>query len=535
MDQTAHLQTVALVSLGCPKNLVDSERMLGLLSSGGVVPVESADDADVVVINTCGFLEDAKEESLEVIEQAAVLRRSGKVKRLIVAGCLVQRHRDEIMTWCPDVDALVGVFDREHILEAVTGSSPRIEAAPEDEPVPPYWIARNALEAAESQGVNTVNLTVRGRSARTAGAEVRALGYYESDAARFRLTPRHYAYLRMSEGCNQNCTFCTIPSIRGKMRSKPIDHILAEARELMADGAFELNLIGQDTTSYGDDTGYEPGLAGLLTELNDCMAQEQGAGWIRLMYAYPSNFTDAMIDAIASLPHIVKYVDMPLQHINDRILTTMRRNTSRLQICTLLDKLRERIPGLAIRTTFITGFPGESEAEHEELVEFVGSFGFDMMGVFPFSPEPGTPAYKLQQQHPELVIPADVVKRRHHELMTVQQQIAFEQAEYLASLYQEAVVGTQPGVTEALESAVQFDVLIEKQDEESETDLEGPDAGNRRRSVGRCYHQAPEVDSVTFVDAQTWLAPGDLVRCAIVDSQEYDLVGRPVSELLAGS
>lgn len=528
--------TVALVSLGCPKNLVDSERMLGLLSAGGIVPIDAADAADVVIINTCGFLEEAKDESLEVIEQIAALRRSGRVRRLVVAGCLVQRHREELLKWCPDVDALVGVFDREHILQAVTGRVDHIRGASEPSPVPPYWISRNALEAAESQGISTVNLTVRGHTAARGSAPSQALGYYESDTARFRLTPRHYAYLRMSEGCNQNCTFCTIPSIRGRMRSKPIDYILDEARELLADGTFEINLIGQDTTSYGEDIAYDAGLAGLLHALNDCVEQERGSaggGWIRLMYAYPSNFTDEMIDAIASLPHVVKYVDLPLQHINDRILTAMRRNTSRKQICTLLDTLRDRIPGLAIRTTFITGFPGETEAQHEELLDFVNEYGFDMMGVFPYSPEPGTPAYRMQQQHPDLIIPADVAQRRRHELMSAQQSIAFEQAAYLASPYQQACEDGADTHT-VLESSLQFDVLIDKEDDESQDPPRG-DGQPVRRYIGRCYHQAPEVDSVTAVASQQPLTVGSLVRCVIVDSDGYDLVALPLADLTAAT
>jgi ribosomal protein S12 methylthiotransferase len=251
-----------------------------------------------------------------------------------------------MLEWCPDIDAMIGVFDRDRILEAVSGS--RADRSDLSTPVPVYSsIAANATVAwqqrnAPNDSIQDVSLTVKGQ------------GYFEDDTSRLRLTPRHYAYLRMSEGCNQNCAFCTIPSIRGKMRSKPVDHLIAEMQELIRDGAFELNLIGQDTTSYGEDIGYKPGLAGLLRELDKAAAQATGGSlpgaWLRLMYAYPSAFTDEMIDAIAALPRIVKYIDMPLQHINDRVLDSMRRKTSRKLIETLLAKLRNRIPGIAIRT-----------------------------------------------------------------------------------------------------------------------------------------------------------------------------------------
>ena len=274
------IDTVAFVSLGCPKNLVDSEKMLGLLAEDGLLPIGDETQADAIVINTCGFLEASKDESVGEINRAAELKKAGQIKRIIVAGCLVQRHRAKMLQWCPDIDAMIGVFDRDRIVEAVRGSRPTQKDIGVELPIYSS-IAANATVAKEHRGIE-------GR------------GYFESDATRLRLTPRHYAYLRVSEGCNQNCAFCTIPSIRGKMRSKPVDAILNEARELMADGAFELNLIGQDTTSYGNDIGYKPGLSGMLKEL-DKLAGEQGGAWLRLMYAYPSCFTDKMIDSMASL------------------------------------------------------------------------------------------------------------------------------------------------------------------------------------------------------------------------------------------
>lgn len=496
------VRTVAFVSLGCPKNLVDSEKMLGLLAEDGLTLTADEDEADAVVINTCGFLEASKVESVEEINRAAERKRAGRLKRLIVAGCLVQRHRAKMLEWCPDIDAMIGVFDRDRIVEAVTGSSARSDAgrpattgggggADIASEIPVYSsIATNATLAKQARNID-------------------AAGYFESDAARLRLTPRHYAYLRISEGCNQNCTFCTIPSIRGKMRSKPVSAILAEARELFADGAFELNLIGQDTTSFGADIGYDAGLVGMLQAL-DGAADERGGAWVRLMYAYPSCFTDAMIDAIAALPNIVKYIDMPLQHINDRVLDRMRRHTSRDLIETLLDKLRDRVPGIALRTTFISGFPGETEAEHEELLEFVRDFGFDAMGVFPYSPEPGTPAGTLHAGGE--AVADDVIQRRVDELMLAQQEVAFEQASLQA------------------EAGVELDVLIDKPAASEGRATSGVSAGGKLY-LGRAYHQAPQVDSVTYVQSAVSLAPGELVRCRVTASDGYDLVAQPVEEL----
>jgi ribosomal protein S12 methylthiotransferase len=297
-----------------------------------------------------------------------------------------------------------------------------------------------------------------------------------------RLTPRHYAYLRVSEGCNQGCSFCTIPSIRGPMRSKPIEHILAEARELAADGAVELNLIGQDTTSYGTDIGYEAGLSGLLKTLDREM---KDVHWLRLMYAYPSCFTDEMIGAIADSGRVTPYIDMPLQHINDRLLTIMKRRVTRKQIETLLEKLRKRVAGITIRTTFIAGSPGETDGEHRELVEFVRDFGFDMMGVFPYSAEPGTAMGRLEGQ-----IPESVKKDRVEELMLAQQEIAFEKA--------------RKKVGEKVE------VLIDRRMEDG-------------KWVGRTGGQAPEIDSVTFVDGKE-LHAGKMVTATVSKAEGYDLI-----------
>src|SRR6478735_8003374 len=298
------IEKVAFVSLGCPKNLVDSERMLGLLAQDGLAITPDAADADAIVINTCGFLEASKEESLDEIRRAVEFKKSGQCQRVVVAGCLVQRHKTKLLNDVPEVDRLVGVFDREHIVEAVRGKeNPRQDHG---HFLGKYHDLSKELAQAQGLAVGTQKETKTNR-----------LPVFEDDRARLRLTPRHYAYLRMSEGCNQGCTFCTIPSIRGLMRSKPMEQILLEAKELAADGAVELNLIGQDTTSYGTDISYAAGLSGLLRSLN---RELKDVRWLRLMYAYPSCFTDEMIRTIAESDRVVKYIDMPLQHINDDIL-----------------------------------------------------------------------------------------------------------------------------------------------------------------------------------------------------------------------
>jgi ribosomal protein S12 methylthiotransferase len=466
------VRSVAFVSLGCPKNLVDSERMLGLLAEDGLAVTADPTAADAIVVNTCGFLEASRTESLEAIRDAVRMKHEGRCKRVVVAGCLVQRHKTRLLADVPEVDRLVGVFDREHIVEAVRGKeNPRQEHG--------HFLGKYhdlSKELANAHGLQSVGVKET-KSSR--------LPVFEDDRARLRLTPRHYAYLRVSEGCNQGCTFCTIPSIRGPMRSKPVEQILAEAKELAADGAVELNLIGQDTTSYGSDIGYADGLAGLLRTLD---RQLKDVHWLRLMYAYPSCFTDEMIKTIADSGRIVKYIDMPLQHISDAVLTRMRRRVTRKQIETLLDKLRAWVPGIAIRTTFIAGSPGETQAEHDELVKFVKDFGFDMMGVFPYSQEPGTPMGRMEDQ-----VADEVKQQRVEELMLAQQEVAFTRAK--------KTVGQT------------IEVLIDRP--------AGRDAEDG--FVARSAAQAPDIDSVTFVSGPD-LHPGQLVNVKVTDYQNYDLV-----------
>jgi len=548
------IRTVSFVSLGCPKNLVDSEKMLGILAEDGIAPVsaEAAEDAehddlsiagseqdssatsgrfataDAVVINTCGFLEASKQESLGVIHDAIAAKNRGEIKRVVVAGCLVQRHRAKMLEWAPGIDAMLGVFDREKVLEAVRGvKSERTNLAQAVEEGPRYWISSNALVKAKSEGRDTVGLTVHGKDGK-------GIGYFESDSARLRLTPRHYAYLRISEGCNQNCAFCTIPSIRGKMRSKGIDPVVAEARELMQDGAFELLLIGQDTTSYGDDIGaglgqvpgadpFRAGLPRVLKSLSDAMRQEIGKGWLRLMYAYPSNFTDEIIDAFAQLVergNLLPYIDIPLQHASNNMLTAMRRRVRAEQQRDLMFKLRERIPGMAIRTTFITGFPGETDADHQQLLEFIDEVQFDAVGCFKYSKEEGTVAGSMEDD-PDLAVPPEIKQQRHDEIMALQQNIAYEQAAFIASHFDE---------NDPTNSGHQFDVLIDKPTNSVVEATTGVTSGGTLYQ-GRTYFQAPQIDAVTYVQSREKLSPGELVRCTIVESSGYDLIARPVTEL----
>jgi ribosomal protein S12 methylthiotransferase len=468
--------SVSFVSLGCPKNLVDSEKMLGLLAEAGCPIVGDDGQADVLVINTCGFLSASREEAVGILQDAADRKNRGEIKRIVAAGCLVQRDGQRLLEEVPEIDALVGVNRRQDIVRAVLGNKNR----------------KSALKSNSKKTNGRLKLPVLDR--KQVDSEI-YLSDYQSDAwaddnrsdrSRLRLTPNHYAYLRISEGCNQKCTFCTIPSIRGPMHCKTPDEILTEARELIDDGAVELNLIGQDTTSYGADIGYAAGLSGLLGQLNGL----DGVQWIRLMYVYPSDFTDEMIDAIAVNNKIAKYIDIPLQHINDRILKSMHRRVTRKETETLLAKLRKRIPGVAIRTTFIAGFPGETQAEFEELRKFVSEFGFDAMGVFPYSSEQGTPAHRMKEK-----IPDDISEERVGELMRAQQKVIFARNAGLKGR--------------------QMRVMI---------DGYGNDGVYPARHEG----QAPDVDSITYVHGGEYDA-GEFVNVRLSGHKDYDLLAKPLN------
>jgi ribosomal protein S12 methylthiotransferase len=445
--------TFAFVSLGCPKNLVDSERMLGRLAQEGYALVPEAEGADVVVVNTCGFIEPARQESLGVIREMLALKQEGKVGAVIVAGCLAERKKEELLNEVPEVDQIVGVFGREEITQVVDRAlAQRLEQRSLFRPAP-----------------------------------VRA----QEDTARLRITPRHYAYLKISEGCDRLCTFCAIPGMRGKHVTKPIEEIVREARELVADGVRELILVAQDTTYYGMDLYGRVRLAELLRKLSAL----EGLEWIRILYAYPINFTDELIETLAECARprgkIVPYLDLPLQHINDRILKRMQRRVNRAASEELLAKLRKAIPNLVLRTTFITGFPGETDAEFEELLAFAQAQRFERVGVFPYSLEPGTPAARLDGHLPE-----EVKLERRNRLMEAQQQVAFA--------WGRQQVGRE------------LDVLID-----------GPDPEIPNHLVGRSYADAPDIDGLVRVKGKG-LQAGDFVRAKVTAADSYDLVARAI-------
>jgi ribosomal protein S12 methylthiotransferase len=457
--------TFAFVSLGCPKNLVDSERMLGKLAQDGYTLVPEADGADVVVINTCGFIEPARQESLAVIREMLALKKEGRVGAVVVAGCLAERKKEALLDEVPEVDHIVGVFGREEIGRVVARA------------VAPHPLALSPLgNGLRGEGQHEQRTLFR-------PAPVKAL----DDTARLRITPRHYAYLKISEGCDRLCTFCAIPFMRGKHVTKPMEEVLREAHELAADGVRELIVVAQDTTYYGLDLYGRVRLAELLRALD----QVDGLEWIRILYAYPINFTAELIETLATARKIVPYLDLPLQHINDRLLRRMQRRVRREQIEALLAKLRAAIPGLVLRTTFIVGFPGETEAEFEELCDFVRQTRFERVGVFPYSLEPGTPAERLDNHLPE-----EVKQQRRDQLMEIQQEIALA--------WSAAQVGKE------------LEVLIDGRDPEVPGHV-----------LARSYADAPDIDCVMRVKGKG-LHPGDLVPVKVTAADGYDLVGRAV-------
>ncbi len=441
--------TYAFVSLGCAKNLVDSERMLGLLQLEGYRLVREPAGADFVVVNTCGFIEQARAESYSVINEMLELKRRGDTRGVIVSGCLAEREKEQLLLTCPEVDHLVGVFGREQ----VTKVADRLIAGLDEQ--------RTVFQPAPIQAL--------------------------SDRGRFRITPKHFAYLKISEGCDRLCTFCAIPKMRGKHASKSIEEVVTEARELAADGVRELNIVAQDTTYYGLDLYGETRLRELLERLDEV----EGIDWIRLLYFYPMYITDALLQTIAQSRRIVPYLDMPLQHVNNTMLKRMQRRVTKEQTVDLIRQMRSTIPDLVLRTTFITGFPGETEEQFAELVEFVEDAKFERMGVFTYSFEPDTPAARLPDQ-----IAEEVKEERRERLMAAQQPLAF--------CRQEAELGKKR------------DVL-----------LDGPVPGEQNAWIGRTFADAPDIDGVVYVSGEG-LKAGQIVGCEIVGAQGYDLIAAAV-------
>ena len=439
---------VLFISLGCDKNLVDSEVMLGLLAEKGYQMTDDETEAEVIVINTCCFIHDAKEESIQTILEMAEYKKEGTLKALIVTGCLAQRYQQEILDEIPEVDEVLGTTSYPEIVDAI----------------------ENALT-----GRAEVRMT-----------DIDALPLV--DTARQVTTGGHFAYLKIAEGCDKHCTYCIIPKIRGNYRSVPMERLIKEAEGLAEKGVKELILVAQETTLYGKDLYGEKSLHRLLKEL----CRISGIRWIRILYCYPEEIDDNLIRVMKEEPKICHYVDLPIQHANTDILKRMGRRTSKEQLEEIIGKLRKEIPDIAIRTTLITGFPGETEEQHQELVDFVDEMEFDRLGVFTYSPEEDTPAAEMEGQ-----IPEEVKEDRQAEIMELQQEIAFEQAEDM--------VGKE--------------VLVM---------IEGKVA-DENAYVGRTYKDAPNVDGLIFVNTEEELMSGDFARVKVTGAAEYDLIGELIS------
>lgn len=435
---------ILFISLGCDKNLVDSEVMLGLLDAKGYQIVDDETQADIIVINTCCFVHDAKEESIQTILEMAEYKTEGRLKALIVTGCLAQRYRQEIIDEIPEVDAVLGTTAYDKIVEAV----------------------EEALAGAghvELENVNALPLV---------------------DTKRLVTTGGHYAYMKIAEGCDKHCTYCIIPKLRGNYRSVPMERLIQEAKDLAEQGVKELILVAQETTLYGKDIYGEKSLHKLLREL----CKVDGIRWIRILYCYPEEIDDNLIQVMKEEKKLCHYLDLPIQHANDEILKRMGRRTSKVQLEEIIGKLKREIPDITLRTTLITGFPGETEEQHEELKAFVDEMEFDRLGVFTYSPEEDTPAAEMSDQ-----IPEEVKEDRQAEIMELQQEIAFAQAEDM--------IGEE--------------VLVM---------IEGKVA-DENAYVGRTYKDAPGVDGLIFINTDEELMSGDFARVKVTGAVEYDLIG----------
>ena len=435
---------ILFISLGCDKNLVDSEVMLGLLDKKGYQIVDSEEDADIIVVNTCCFIHDAKEESIQTILEMAEYKKEGKLKALIVTGCLAQRYQQEIIDEIPEVDAVLGTTSYDHIVEAVEEA-----------------LAGNGHVVLE---------------------DVDALP--DVKEKRLVTTGGHYAYMKIAEGCDKHCTYCIIPKLRGNYRSVPMEKLLAEAKDLADQGVKELILVAQETTVYGKDIYGEKSLHKLLREL----CKIAGIQWIRILYCYPEEIYDELIQTIKEENKVCHYLDLPIQHASDAVLKRMGRRTSKAQLVEIIEKLRKEIPDISLRTTLITGFPGETQEQHEELKDFVDEMEFDRLGVFTYSPEEDTPAATMTEQ-----ISEEVKEDRQAELMELQQEIAFDLAEDM--------VGRE--------------VLVM---------IEGKVA-DENAYVGRTYKDAPNVDGLIFINTDEELMSGDFARVRVTGALEYDLIG----------
>jgi ribosomal protein S12 methylthiotransferase len=471
-------QKVGFVSLGCPKNLVDSEVMMGMLARAGAELTSRAEDADVIVVNTCSFIQSAQQESVNAILEMAGHKAAGRAKKLVVAGCLVERFRDQIRKDIPEVDAVVGTGELVNILSA-TGIAP----APLQSNSP--LVVLNSRPEGDARAA-------QGRFSRETwdGAIADLPNYlYDEDTPRILATPGHMAYIKIAEGCDHPCTFCIIPQLRGQFRSRRFESVIAEAERLAQSGVREVTLIGQDTTCYGEDFGLKDGLALLLEKL----AGVDDLRWVRFLYAYPNKITGKLLETIAAHEKICSYMDVPLQHASASVLKRMKRGGGSDVFLKSIDKMRRVIPDLTLRTSFIVGFPGETEKEFEELCRFVREAQFDWMGAFSYSDQDGARAYDLEKKLP----PREIERRRKH-LMSIQRQISKKK--------KKALVGRE------------FNLLLEGESEETELLLEG-----------RTPMHAPEIDGKVFVNEfpeDLDPKPGQFYRCEITEAHDYDLVAK---------
>ena len=488
---------VGFVSLGCPKNLVDSEVMMGMLQSGGAQITSHAEDADIIVVNTCSFIDSAKQESVNTILEMAQHKISGKAQKLVVAGCLVERYRNEIQKNIPEVDAVVGTGELEKILAAAG-----INIAPADsaQSKSPFVIlnSSSASQSLKSGMPARAEGLAREQSGRFSRAEwdgdiADLPNYlYDETTPRVLATPRASAYIKIAEGCDHPCGFCIIPQLRGKFRSRHFESVIAEAERLAAGGVREITLIGQDTTCYGEDLGLKDGLAMLLQRL----AQIDELRWVRFLYAYPNKITGKLLETMAGNEKICSYIDVPLQHASSSVLKRMKRGAGAEIFLKSIEKMRRIIPNLTVRTSFIVGFPGETEKDFAELCDFVQAAQFDWLGVFSYSDEDGSAAYHLGDK-----LPAREIERRRKKLMQIQRQISRKNKRKL--------VGRQ------------FDVLALGPSEETELLWDG-----------RAEMHAPEIDGKLFINDfgdHEELAPGTFYRCEITEAHDYDLVARIVN------
>lgn len=489
---------VGFVSLGCPKNLVDSEVMMGMLADAGAELTTRAEDADVIVVNTCSFIDSAKQESVNTILEMAAHKATGSAKKLVVAGCLVERYRNEIQKNIPEVDAVVGTGELEHILAAagIERTFPKPQA-----PDSPFVILGSSALTKATNGSLPALSRAEGDLREQAGRFSRAewdgaIGdlpnYLMSEhTPRVLSTGKYSAYLKIAEGCDHPCSFCVIPQLRGKFRSRRFESIVAEAERLAANGVQELTLIGQDTTCYGEDLGLKDGLATLLSRL----AQIESVRWVRFLYAYPNKITGKLLETIAANPKICSYIDVPLQHASAPVLKSMKRGASAEIFLKSIAKMRATIPNLTLRTSFIVGFPGETKADFEILCGFIRAAEFDWLGVFSYSDEEGSPAHALSDK-----VPAREIERRRKKLMQIQQQIS-------RAKKQESV-------------GREFVVLVTGPSEETELLWEG-----------RTEMHAPEIDGKVLINdfgPYDELRPGQFVRCEITEAHDYDLVARVI-------